>query len=106
MRQFGTFRLDLRNECVSTGDEQLTLTPRPFSVLRYLVENPQRLVPHDELLEALWPETYVEPQVLRTYILELRKLLGDDPQAPQFIETIPKRGYRFLAPVTEIGGGP
>jgi predicted ATPase len=106
MRQFGTFRLDLRNECVWSGDEQLTLTPRPFSVLRYLVENPQRLVTHDELLEALWPETYVQPQVLRTYILELRKLLGDDPQAPQFIETIPKRGYRFLAPVSEIGGGP
>ena len=101
MRQFGTFRLDLRNECVWHGDEQLTLTPRPFAVLRYLVENPQRLVTHDELLEALWPETYVQPQVLRTYILELRKLLGDDPHEPEFIETIPKRGYRFLAPVTE-----
>ena len=105
MRQFGTFRLDLRNECVWRGDEQLTLTPRPFAVLRYLVENPQRLVTHDELLEALWPETYVQPQVLRTYILELRKLLGDDPQDPQFIETVPKRGYRFLPPVTEIGAG-
>ena len=105
MRQFGTFRLDLRNECVWHGDEQLTLTPRPFAVLRYLVENPQRLVTHDELLEALWPETYVQPQVLRTYILELRKLLGDDPHEPQFIETIPKRGYRFLASVAEAANG-
>jgi predicted ATPase len=105
MRQFGTFRLDLRNECVWHGDEQLTLTPRPFAVLRYLVENPQRLVTHDELLEALWPETYVQPQVLRTYILELRKLLGDDPHDPQYIETIPKRGYRFLAQVAEAGAG-
>jgi predicted ATPase len=101
MRQFGTFRLDLRNECVWHGDEQLTLTPRPFAVLRYLVENPNRLVTHDEMLEALWPETYVQPQVLRTYILELRKLLGDDPHDPQYIATIPKRGYRFLAPVAE-----
>jgi len=104
MRQFGSYRLDLRNECLWCGEEQLTLTPRPFSVLRYLVENPQRLITHNELLEALWPETYVQPQVLRTYILELRKLLGDDPHDPQFIETIPKRGYRFLAPVTD--GGP
>ncbi|HEX3470881.1 MAG TPA: AAA family ATPase [Silvibacterium sp.] len=101
MRQFGTYRLDLRNECLWQGDKQLTLTPRPFSVLRYLVENPQRLITHDELLEALWPETYVQPQVLRTYVLELRKLLGDDPHDPQFIQTVPKRGYRFLAPVTD-----
>jgi predicted ATPase len=104
MRQFGNYRLDLRNECLWQGEEQLKLTPRPFSVLRYLVENPQRLVTHDELLEALWPETYVQPQVLRTYVLELRKLLGDDPHNPQFIETVPKRGYRFLAPVTETNG--
>jgi predicted ATPase len=100
MQRFGEFRLDLQNECVWNGAEQLSLTPRPFSVLRYLVENPQRLVTHDELLEALWPETYVQPQVLRTYVLELRKLLGDDHAAPRFIQTIPKRGYRFVAAVT------
>src|SRR5271170_858358 len=105
MRQFGSYRLDLRNECVWRGEEQLSLTPRPFSVLRYLVENPQRLITHDELLEALWPETYVQPQVLRTYILEIRKLLDDDPHEPEFVETIPKRGYRFLAPVTDSTGG-
>src|ERR1700761_8569309 len=101
MRQFGTFRLDLRNECVWRGDEQLTLTPRPFAVLRYLVENPQRLVTHDELLEALWPETYVQPQVLRTYVLELRKMLGDDAGNARFIETVPKRGYRFIAALAD-----
>ena len=104
MQQFGIYRLDLQNECLWQADKQLKLTPRPFSVLRYLVENPQRLVTHDELLEALWPETYVQPQVLRTYILELRKLLGDSPDDPQFIETIPKRGYRFLAPVANGAG--
>jgi predicted ATPase len=100
MQAFGEFRLDSPNECLWRGDQRLSLTPRPFAVLRYLVENSQRLVTHDELLEALWPETYVQPQVLRTYVLELRKLLGDDPSRPQFIETVPKRGYRFLAPVT------
>src|SRR5271166_1251351 len=99
MRQFACFQLDTQNECLWRNGERIPLTPKPFAVLRYLVENPQRLVTHDELLEALWPETYVQPQVLRTYVLELRKLLGDNPDDPQFIETIPKRGYRFLAPV-------
>ena len=101
MQTFGDFQLDSENECVWRDGECLSLTPRPFAVLRYLVENPQRLVTHDELLEALWPETYVQPQVLRTYVLELRKLLGDDPASPQYIATIPKRGYRFLVDVTQ-----
>lgn len=106
MPKFGEFKLDVANECVWRGDERLTLTPRPFAVLRYLVENAQRLVTHDELLEALWPETYVQPQVLRTYVLELRRLLGDDLENPQYIQTVPKRGYRFLAAVHgEAEGG-
>jgi predicted ATPase len=105
MRQFGEFRFDGENECLWRGDEMLSLTPRPFAVLRYLIENAQRLVTHDELLEALWPETYVQPQVLRTYILELRKIFGDDPASPRYIQTIPKRGYRFLAPVLDVGAG-
>lgn len=97
MQTFGAFQLDFVNECLWHNGQRLTLTPRPFAVLRYLVENPRRLVTYDELLEALWPETYVQPQVLRTYVLELRKLLGDDPECPQYIETVPKRGYRFIA---------
>src|ERR1700752_2953872 len=99
MQKFGAFQLDPANECLWHRNQRLTLTPRPFSVLRYLVENPQRLVTHDELLEALWPDTYVQPQVLRTYVLELRKLLGDDARQPRFIQSLPKRGYRFVAPV-------
>lgn len=105
MPKFGEFELDVANECVWRGGERLTLTPRPFAVLRYLVENPQRLVTHDELLEALWPRTFVQPQVLRTYVLELRRLLGDCLENPQYIKTVPKRGYRFLAAV-RLDGGP
>src|SRR6201998_3603589 len=101
MQHFGEFRIDPQNECLWHGEEMLTLTPRPFAVLRYLTENPQRLITHNELLEALWPETYVQPQVLRTYILELRKLLGDDARQPRFIQSIPKRGYCFVAPVSD-----
>jgi predicted ATPase len=102
MKRFGCFQLDAANECLWCEEKQMPLAPKPFAVLRYLVENPQRLVTHDELLDALWPETYVQPQVLRTYVLELRKLLGDDPDEPQFIQTVPKRGYRFVSKVTIV----
>ena len=101
MKQFGCFRLDTGNECLWREEEQIALPPRPFMVLRYLVEHPGRLITHDELLDALWPETYVQPQVLRTYMLELRKLLGDDAAEPRFIQTVPKRGYTFVAAVFE-----
>lgn len=101
MKQFESYVLDTSNACLWRGGVQISLPPKPFEVLRYLVENPGRLVTHDELLDALWPETYVQPQVLRTYVLELRKVLGDEADRPRFIQTQPKRGYRFVAPVTE-----
>jgi DNA-binding winged helix-turn-helix (wHTH) protein len=75
------------------------LAPKTFSVLRYLVENPGRLVTQDELLEAVWPGTFVQPEILRKYILDIRKALGDPPKNPLFIETLPRRGYRFIATV-------
>ncbi|MGH9605742.1 MAG: AAA family ATPase [Terracidiphilus sp.] len=102
MKQFEWFRLDARNECLWCKDEQIALAPKPFAVLRYLVENPGRLITHDELLDALWPEIYVQPQILRTYMLELRKALGDDAVKPRFIQTLPKRGYCFVAAVKEV----
>lgn len=101
MKRFESFGLDTSNECLWRNDVQIALPPKPFAVLRYLVENPGRLVTHNELLDALWPETYVQPQVLRTYMLELRKVLEDDAKQPRFIQTLPKRGYRFVAPVTD-----
>src|SRR5580700_9814651 len=70
-------------------------------MLSYLVENPGRLVTHDELLEKLWPEIYVNPELIRKYILDIRKILGDRPDKPEFIETVTKRGYRFIAPVVD-----
>jgi DNA-binding winged helix-turn-helix (wHTH) protein len=101
LKQFGSFVLDTANECLWSGSTQIALQPKPFAVIRYLVENPGRLITHDELLDALWPETFVQPQVLRTYMLELRKVLGDDAGQPRFIQTLPKRGYCFIPPVTE-----
>ncbi len=101
MKQFGSFRLDTANQCLLHDGVTIAIPPKPFAVLRYLVENPGRLITHDELLDALWPETYVQPQILRTYMLELRKLLCDDAGQPRFIQTLPKRGYCFVASVVE-----
>jgi len=105
MREFPPFRLDTVNQCLWRGDglaeERILLAPKAFAVLRYLVEHPGRLVSHDELLGALWPKTYVQPEVLKSHITAIRAVLGDDARKPLFIETLSRRGYRFIAPVTE-----
>lgn len=104
MKQFAEFCLDTAEECLWRRGARIELAPKPFAVLRYLVDRAGHLVTHDELLDALWPETYVQPQVLRTYMLDLRRVLGDDAREPRFIESLPKRGYRFIAPVRETSG--
>jgi DNA-binding winged helix-turn-helix (wHTH) protein/tetratricopeptide (TPR) repeat protein len=101
VRIFEEFRLDTTNHCLWRGEKRAALTPKAFDVLRYLVEHAGRLVMQEEILEALWPDTYVNPEGIRKYVLEIRKVLGDRPQQSRFIETVPKRGYRFLAKVTE-----
>ena len=101
MRSFESFRLDTANQALWHGENRVPIPPKAYDVLRYLVENPGRLVTQDELLEALWPETYVNPEILRKYILDIRKILGDRRDKPVFIETVPKRGYRFVAPVMD-----
>lgn len=100
MIAFGSFRLDTVNHCLWRGKERVALAPKPFDVLRYLVEHADRLVTQDELLEALWPETYVNPEGIRKYVLEVRKVLGDRSDEPAFIATFPKRGYQFVAPLS------
>ena len=98
-KSFGSFRLDTANHCLWRDAERVSITPKAYDVLCYLVENSGRLVTPDEMLEAIWADTYVNPEVLRKYILEIRKALGDKSDDPQFVETVPKRGYRFIAPV-------
>src|SRR5882724_1739571 len=109
MREFSPFRLDTVNQCLWHGDglaeERMLLAPKAFAVLRYLVEHPGRLVAHAELLEAVWPKTYVQPEVLKSHIATIRSVLGDDARKPIFIETLSRRGYRFIAPVTEGASG-
>jgi DNA-binding winged helix-turn-helix (wHTH) protein/tetratricopeptide (TPR) repeat protein len=95
---FGDFGLDLISERLWCRDEVVALTPKAFAVLRRLVEDGGQLVPKEELLRAGWAETHVSDGVLKVIILEIRRALGDDPAAPSFIETVPRRGYRFIAP--------
>src|SRR6266481_5397700 len=101
MKVFQPFRLDTVNHCLWRAEERVRLTPRAFDVLRYLVEHAERLVTQDEILEALWPETYVNPEVIKQYIRGIRKALGDDPEKPSYIETFSRRGYQFIAPVSD-----
>ena len=101
MKSFKAFRLDTANHLLWHDGDRVPLTPKGFDVLAYLVEHVGQVASQDEILEALWPETYVNPEVLRKYIQEIRKALRDRPANPEFIETLPKRGYRFVAPVTD-----
>src|SRR5258708_32492997 len=103
MKAFRSFRLDPVNQCLWHGGNRVALTPKAFDMLRYLVEHPGRLVTQDEMLEALWPETYVNPEIIKKYILEIRKGLGDRHDKPEFIQTFPKRGYQFVAAVSDEG---
>jgi DNA-binding winged helix-turn-helix (wHTH) protein len=96
----GTFWLDTMNEYLWRAGVPIDLTPKAFAVLRYLVEHPGRLVTQQELLDALWPDVHVQPEIVKTYIRDIRRILGDQPKAARFIETRPRRGYTFVAAVT------
>jgi len=98
--EFSPFRLDLLNQQLWRGAELLLLRPKPFAVLAYLATRAGRLVLRAELVKAVWPDTHVGAVVLRGYIRDLRLTLGDDPEAPRFIETVAHRGYRFIAAVS------
>src|SRR5712671_1156731 len=106
MKSFQSFRLNTVDQCLWRGQERVPIPPKAYDVLRYFVENPGRLVTQDELLEKLWPETYVNPEAIRKYILDIRKILGDRSDKPEFIETVTKRGYRFIAPVIDESAPP
>jgi DNA-binding winged helix-turn-helix (wHTH) protein/tetratricopeptide (TPR) repeat protein len=97
---FGPFRVDVADERLWHGEDVVHLTNKAFSVLRYLAEHPAQLVTKDALLDAVWPDTNVSEAAMTVCIRELRQALEDDAQAPQFIETVRGRGYRFVAKVT------
>ena len=102
--EFPPFRLDTINQCLwrrgdRGEDQRVPLKPKPFAILRYLVDHAGRLATQDELLDAVWPDTHVEPEVLKRHMFEIREVLGDNPRNPTYIETLPRRGYQFIAPI-------
>lgn len=97
---FGEFLLDLANECVWREHEQLKLTAKAFTVLCYLVTHPQRIVSKTELFTTAWPGVVVSDWALSTCIREIRRVLQDVTKPPRIIETVYRRGYRFLPAVT------
>ncbi len=96
---FDRYRLDLAGEQLWCGSEEIPLPSKAFALLRYLVEHAGQLVTKAELFAALWPGTAVTDSALTFCIVELRKALGDNAKAPRFIETVHRRGYRFIAEV-------
>ncbi len=93
--------LDFENEWVWRGDQCLQLPPKAFAVLRYLVEHPGRLVGKVELFQTVWPDTVVSEWALTTCIRGIRKALGEKAREPQYIETVHRRGYRFIGPAAD-----
>jgi len=97
---FGKFRLDLTNECLWQGARSIPLRPKAFAVLKLLLEQPGQLVNKQQILDAIWPGTFVGDAVLKDNIRQLREALRDDAGSPIYIETAHRRGYRFIGKLT------
>jgi DNA-binding winged helix-turn-helix (wHTH) protein/predicted ATPase len=97
--ELGSFRLDTQGDLLFRGSDPLALGRRAIALLRVLVERPGAVVSKDELIEAAWPGQAVEESNLTVQIAALRRVLGREPGADRWIETMPRRGYRFVGPV-------
>lgn len=98
---FDPFCLDRTNECLWRGSQVIKLRPKAFAVLNQLVGRPGQLVTKEELLNTVWPDTFVGDAVLKVAIRQLRDALEDNSKAPEFIETAHRRGYRFIGQIAQ-----
>ena len=103
--EFGPFRLEPATRRLLRAGESLPLTPKAFDTLLLLVQNNERVVEKEEVLRRVWPDAVVEESNLAQNVFTLRKALGDTPEGARFIATVPRRGYRFVAPVTSLRNG-
>ena len=94
---FGPYRLELTTRRLLRDGEPVALTPKAFDVLAALIERRDRVVDKAELMKLVWPDSFVEEANLSQTIFVLRKTLGDDANGRPFIDTVPRRGYRFAA---------
>lgn len=104
--RFGDFELRPDEGGLRSNGSDIPLTPKMFEMLHVLVRDHGRIVSKEKLLAEVWPDSFVEEGNISYNIRQLRKALGDDAQAPAFIETVPRRGYRFVANVEEVSVSP
>src|SRR5205085_8811881 len=100
--EFGPFRLDASDRVLLRGGRTVHLTEKVFNILFLLLQRSGHLVTKEELMEQVWPDSVVEENNLTVSISALRKALGEKQEGGQYIETVSKRGYRFVADVREI----
>src|SRR4051812_19350451 len=99
--RFGSFRVELEDRLLRRNGEVVTLTPKSFDLLLFLIENRGRVLDKEALMTGVWPGTCVEESNLTKNIFLLRKSLGDRPDGKPYIQTFPRRGYRFEAEVVD-----
>ena len=99
--RFGDVEVDLSQGSIRRGGQELHLRQQTFQVMIYLLENRERLVTKEELLESIWKGTAVTDDALVQCVMDIRRAIGDDSRRPHFIKTLPKVGYRFISPVEE-----
>ncbi len=104
--EFGAYRLDTQGRILFREGDHVALPPKVAELLVILVQAAGRVLTREQLLQSLWPDTVVEEGSLTSHISMLRKALGNGPKGQDFIETLPKRGYRFVAPMKRVGSGP
>lgn len=100
--EFGPFRVDTARQLLFCGEKPIPLAPKAYDTLLFLLQNPNRLVSREELIKAVWPDTFVEDGNLSVNIFQLRKALGETDEGSPFIETVPRKGYRFTVPVIVV----
>ena len=100
--EFGRFRFDPGDHLLLSSGDPVSLAPKAFEILLVLVQNGNRLTSKEMLMNKVWPDSFVEEANLTVNISALRKVLGETPDGQHYIETVPKKGYRFVVPVTEV----
>src|SRR5215208_2188144 len=101
--EFDDVKIECRNFQILKNGAARRITPRAFEVLLYLIENAGRVVGKQELFDRVWKESFVTDNALTRMIKEVRQVIGDEADAPRYIETVPKRGYRFIAQANSTG---
>jgi len=100
--EFDQFRIDVTERLLLHEGAPLALPPKAFDILLALVQQSGHVLEKRELIETVWPDTFIEENNLTQYISALRRALGDDRRDQHYIETVARRGYRFLAPVRQV----